>query len=130
MDAAVVAERQEADGIARQTQRDLPDLSVPAGGRGDRNDQSDPAWLGQVLRDRPLESVFLLYPILGRNEDSASSGPGVPTSGLRVEAVEQGMAVRYAGPLFGVPGVVCADDLGSRSGLIGHITLAVKCAGA
>src|SRR5215218_9276674 len=130
MDAAVTAERQEADGTARQAQRDLPGLSVPAGGRSDRKDQSGPAWLGKVLRDRPLESVFLLYPKLGRNEDSASSGPGVPTSRLRLEAVEQGMAVRHTRTLFGVPRVVYVHHLGSRSGLIGHITLDVKCAGA
>jgi hypothetical protein len=29
MDAAVLAKRQEADGVAWQAQRDLPDLSLP-----------------------------------------------------------------------------------------------------
>ena len=95
MDAAVIAERQEADGLAGQAQRDFPMLSISAGGRSDREDQSDPAWLGKVLRDRPLESVFLLYPKLGGDEDSASSGSGVPASRLRLEAVEQGMAVGW-----------------------------------
>src|SRR4051794_14031891 len=102
MDAAVIAERQEADGIARQAQRGVPGLSFPAGGRSDRKYQSDPAWLGKVLRHRPLESVFLLHPKLGRDEDSASSGPGVPTSRLRLEAVEQGMAIRHTRTLLGV----------------------------
>ena len=130
MDAAVIAEGQEADGLARQAQRDLPGLSFPAGGRGDREDQSDPARLGEILRHRPLESVFLLHPRLGRKEDSAPSGPGVPASRLRLEAVEQGMAVRNAGTLLGVPRILWAVDLGSRSSLIGLITLDVKCAGA
>src|SRR5918994_3302390 len=130
MDAAVIAERQEAGGLARQAQRDLPGLSFPAGGRGDREDQSDPARLGEVLRDRSLESVLFLHPILGRNEDSAPSGPGVQTSRLRLEAVEQGMAVREAGTLLGVSRLVSTVDLGSRSSLIGLITLDAKCAGA
>ena len=48
--------------LLAQAQGDFPGLSVPAGGRGDRKDQSDPARLGEILRDRPLESVFLIYP--------------------------------------------------------------------
>ena len=51
---------------------------------------------------------FLLHPTLGRQEDSAPSGPGVPTSRLRLEAVEQGMAVRDHGTLLGVPRIVSA----------------------
>jgi hypothetical protein len=74
--------------------------------------------------------VFLVYPALGREEDSASSGSGVPASGLRLEAMEQGMAVRYAGTLFGVPRILCAVVLSSRSKLIGLINLEAKCAGA
>ena len=73
---------------------------------------------------------FSYHPKLGRNEDSAPSGPGVPTSRLRLEAVEQGMAVRDTGTLLGVPRIVFTIDLGSRSSLIGLITLDVKCAGA
>src|SRR5262245_18036037 len=130
MDAAANAERQEADGLAGQAQRDFPGLSFPVGGRGDREDQSDPAWLGEVLRDRPLESVFLLCPKLGRNEDSAPSGSGVPASRLRLEAVGRGMAVWHVGTLLGVPRVVSTVDPGSRSSLIGPITLDGKCAGA
>jgi len=87
-------ERQEADGLAGQAQRDFPILSISAGGRSDREDQSDPARLGEVLRDWPRQPMFLLYPKLGGDEDSASSGSGVPASRLRLEAVEQGMAVR------------------------------------
>src|SRR5262249_20567520 len=130
MDAAVIAERQEADGLARQAQRDLPGLSFPAGWRGDRKDQSDPARLGEVLCHRPLESVLLLHPKLGRDEDSAASGPGLSPPGLRLETMEQGMAVRHAGDLLGVPRIICTVALGSRSSLIGPITLDVKCAGA
>src|SRR5258707_9450567 len=41
MDAAAIAEGQETDGLARQAQRDLRGLPVPADCRGDRKDQSD-----------------------------------------------------------------------------------------
>ena len=86
--------------------------------------------MGEVLRDRALESVFLVYPKLGRDEDSAPSRPRVPTSRLRLEAVEPGMAVRNVGALLGVPRLLCTVALGSRPRLIGLITLEVNCAGA
>src|SRR5215475_1130789 len=44
--------------------------------------------------------------------------------------MEQGLALRYAGTLLGVPSVLWAIALGSRSGRIGRISLVVKCAGA
>src|SRR5262245_49494794 len=101
MDAAAIAEGQETDGLARQAQGDLRGLSFPAGWRGDRKDQSDSARVGEILCHRPLESVFLIHPILGRKEDSPS-GQVVPASRIRLEAVEQGMAIRKAGTLLGV----------------------------
>src|SRR5215472_12465955 len=93
MDAAAIAERQETGGLARPAQGDFPGPSFSAGGEGDREDQSDSARLGEVLCHRPREPVFLIHPLLGRKEDSAPSGPGVPASRIRLEAVEQGMAV-------------------------------------
>src|SRR6516164_6876050 len=48
----------------------------------------------------------------------------------RLEAMEQGLAVRHVGTLLGVPCFVSAVELGSRSGLIGLINLDVKCPGA
>src|SRR6185369_602090 len=86
--------------------------------------------VGEILCHKPLESVFLIHPILGRKEGSAPSGQGVPASRFRLEAVEQGMAVRNARALLGVPNFLWAVGLGSRSGLIGLITLDVNCAGA
>src|SRR5215471_9664405 len=110
MDAAAIAERQETGGLARPAQGDFPGPSFSAGGEGDREDQSDSARLGEVLCHRPREPVSLIHPILGRKEDSAPSGPGVPASRIRLEAVEQGMAVRNAGTLLGVSRL-----LGSRT---------------
>jgi len=126
----VIAERQEADGSAEQAQGDFPRLSVPAGGGGDREDPPDSARWGEILGDRTFRAVLLLDPILGRNEDAASSGPSVPASRLGLEAVEPGMALRYMGTLCGVPRIVSAIGLGSRSGGIGRISLDAKCAGA
>jgi hypothetical protein len=130
MDAAAIAEGQETDGLARQAQRDLPGLPFPAGWRGDREDQSDSARVGEILCHRPLESVFLIHPILGRKEDQAPSGPGVSASRIRLEAVEQGMAVRNARTLLGVSSFLWAVEPGSRSGLIGLLHPGVNRAGA
>ena len=69
-------------------------------------------------------------PILGRKEDQAPSGQGVPASRIRLEAVGPGMAVQNARTLLGVPGFLWTVDLGSRSGLIGPINFVVNCAGA
>ena len=85
-----------ADGIASQAQGDLPRLSIPAGRRADRKDQSDSARLGEILCGRPLESVFLVHPRLGREEDSAPSGQSLSAPRLRMEAMEQGTAVQEA----------------------------------
>jgi len=130
MDAAAIAEKQEADGLTSQAERDLPGVSFAARGWGDRKDQSHSARLGEVLRDRPLESVLLVHPKLGRDEDSASSGAGVSASRPWVETMEQGMAVWHVGALLGVPRVLSLLRRCSRSTLIGPITLDVKCAGA
>src|SRR4051812_5487947 len=130
MDAAAIAEKQEADGLTGQAERDLPGISFAARGWGDRKDQSHSARLGEVLRDRSLESVLLVYPKLGRDEDSAPSGAGVPASRPWVETMEQGVALWDVGALLGVPRVLSLLRLCSRSTLIGPITLDVKCAGA
>src|SRR5215471_14780979 len=131
MDAAAIAERQETGGLARQAQGDFPGPSFSAGGEGDREDQPDSARLGEVLCHRPREPVFLIHPLLGRKEDSAPSGPGVPASRIRLEAVEQGMAVpeRWDSSRS-IPSLLRAAQHGSRPSLIDLINLGVNCAGA
>jgi len=66
------------------------------------------------------------YPSAGPETKTIHPGEGR----LRLEAVEPGMALRYTGTLFGVPRIVSAIGLGSRSGVIGPISLNAKCAGA
>src|SRR5215469_9340052 len=78
-----------------------------------------PLRVGGLLANHTLQPVLLVYPRLGREKDSAPSGQGASAPGLRLAAVEQGMAVRNARAL-----------LGSRSGRIGRISLVTKCAGA
>ena len=90
--------------LLQQAQGDFPKPSVPARQRGDCADQSDPARLGEVLCGRPLEPVLLVHSRLGREEDSAPPGASAPASRLRLEAVEQGMAVWDARTLLRVPG--------------------------
>src|SRR5580765_4822251 len=130
MDAAAHAKRQKADGLASQAQDDFPKLSFPARQSIDRTDQSHSARLGELLRDRTFEPVLRVHPRLGRKEDSAPSGPSRSASGLRVEAVERGMAVRDLGTLLWVPSLASAVIFGSRPILKCLITLAANCAGA
>ena len=130
MDAAAHAERQKADGLASQAQDDFPKLSLSARQSIDRTDQSHSAGLGALLRDRTFEPVLRVHPRLGRKEDSAPLGPGRSAPGLRVEAVEQGMAVWDLGTLLWVPSLASAVIFGSRPILIRLITLAANCAGA
>ena len=54
MDATVIAQKQETDGLAGQAQGDFRSLAFSAGGTGDREDQSDSTRLGAVLRGRSL----------------------------------------------------------------------------
>ena len=82
------AEGQEADGIAVQAQGSVPEASFAASGWVDRGDQSDPARLGKLLCDWTLEPVLFVYPRLGGEEGAAPPGAGLPTSRLRLEAVE------------------------------------------
>ena len=130
MDAAAHAERQKADGIASQAQDDFPKLPLSAPQSIDRTDQSHSAGRGKLLRDRTFEPVLRVHPRLGRKEDSAPSGPCRSAPGLRVEAVEQGMAVWDLGTLLWLPSLPSAVIFGSRPIVIGLITLAANCAGA
>jgi hypothetical protein len=78
----------EADGIDTQAQGAFPKASLAAGGRVDRKDQSDLAWLGELLCVWPLEPVFLIRSLLGGEEGPASLGARLPTSRIWLEAVE------------------------------------------
>ena len=130
MDAAAHAERPKADGLASQTQDHFPKLSLSARQSIDRTDQSHSAGLGKLLRDWTFEPVLRVHPRLGRKEDSAPSGPSRSAPGLRMEAVEQGMAVWDLGTLLWVPSLASTVIFGSRPILIRLITLAANCAGA
>jgi hypothetical protein len=130
MDAAAHAERQKADGFASQAQGYFPKLSLPARQTIDRADQSHSARLGELLRDRTFEPVLRVHPRLGRKEDSAPLGPRRSAPGLRMEAVEQGVAVWDFGTLLRVPSLASAVIFGSRPVVIGPITFAANCAGA
>ena len=100
MDAAGIAEKQETDGVATQAQRNIRSIPVSAGEWSDQKDQSDLAWLGEILCHWALESVFLVYSKLGRAEDSAPSGACMSTPRPWLEAMEQGMAIRGPGTLL------------------------------
>jgi hypothetical protein len=94
-------------------------------------------YLTGSLTSQCAESALIVFSmtlhyltIRGGDEDSAPSDPSMQTPRLRLEAMEPGMAVRHVGTLLGVPRILSAVELGSRSSLIGPIILDVKCAGA
>src|SRR5687767_6904757 len=91
MDAAADAARQEADGVAADAQAGPSKSSVSAGRRGDCANQSHPARLGAVPCVRSLESLLLVHPRLGREEDSVPPGPSKPATRFRMEAVASGV---------------------------------------
>src|SRR5438309_2294536 len=109
MDAAADAARQEANGVAADAQAGLSTSSVSARRRGDCACQSHPARLGAILCVRSLESLLLVHPRLGGEEDSVPPGPSRPATRIRVEAVESGVAVRPAGTVRRVPGCVLTN---------------------
>jgi hypothetical protein len=126
---AVYAAGQEADGIAAQAQAGFPELSLSASEWVDRADQSHSVRLGELLCGRPLQPVFLVYPKLGGEEDSVPLGQSPSAPRLRMEEVEQGMAVWHARTLQRVPSGLSTALLGGHSDPISPITLFVKCAG-
>lgn len=85
--------------------------------------------LGGILCGWPLQPMLLIHSRLGREEDSAPLGQGVSAPRFRLEAVEQGMAIRHPGTLCGVPRFVWVT-LGSRPSMIRLISFAMNCAGA
>ena len=83
------AAAEEAHGAAAEAQGRASDAIDPSRSDGlIAEDQSDPAGLGELLRGRALESVLLVHPKLGGEEDSATPGASPIASGLRLEAVE------------------------------------------
>jgi integrase len=74
-----------------------------------------------------VDGKFLL--VEPKSEESRRVVP-LPPPGLRMEAMEQGMAVWDLGTLLWVPSLASAVIFGSRPILIRLITLAANCAGA
>src|ERR1035437_3718771 len=112
MDAAVYAARQEADGITTQAQADFPKLSFSAREWVDRADQSHSARLGELLCGRPLPPVLLVYPRLGREEDSVPLGKSQTAPRFRMEEVAEGVVVWHARALPRVPRGISAAQIG------------------
>jgi hypothetical protein len=82
------AEAQETNGAAAEAQRRVPPPPIPTRGSGDQLDQSDPAWLGELLRGWARQRVLWLHSRQGGKEDPAPSDEGSEAKGLRLDAVE------------------------------------------
>ena len=88
MVGAVGAGPQEADGAAAEAPGGVPALALSAREAGDRGDQPDTAWLGELFPGRQRGAVLQHREELGREEGSAPYDAGEGPAGLRLEAVE------------------------------------------
>ncbi len=88
LDAFGHATDEEAHGVVEEAERHLQALTLSATAWGDRADQSHFAGLGELLRDWKLESVLLVYPLVGGKEDPKALGQSPTASRLRLEEVE------------------------------------------
>src|SRR5439155_17529371 len=104
--AAVHAEAEEAHGAAAGAQGGIPALPVPTGGAADRRDQPEAAGLGHLLPDRAREPMLCLCEAVGREAGAAPSDGGEESSGLRLEEVEYGLALRPARAVCRLPSAV------------------------
>ena len=66
----------------------LPAKRQPARREGDRRDQSDPTWVGELLSSGAFESLFLHGQALGGKEGPAASDAVQTTIGYGLEKVE------------------------------------------
>ena len=86
--AVLCAEAEEADRAVRKPTEDLPTMCQLACRESDCENQSDPAWLGELLSSRSFEPLFLNGQTMGGKEDQAPSDACPGTQRLRLEAVE------------------------------------------
>ena len=79
---------EDAERVVAKAQGDIPTLSVTAGGTGGGDHQSDPARVGELLRDRAREPLLWLCSRLGREEDTAPYDASKESPRVRLEEVE------------------------------------------
>src|SRR5450631_3610084 len=97
MATELYAQAEEADSAIRQNPGNLPKSYQPAHRRSDRNDQSDPAWLGELLSGWQFELLLRHDQRLGGEEGTAASDACQTTSGIRLETMEYELALRPTG---------------------------------
>jgi hypothetical protein len=130
MAGALGPAHEAAHGVAAEGKDPLPALSVPTRRSGDPADQSDPAGVGHLLCHGRCEPLLRVRPRLGGKEDTAALEAGTETAGLRLEEVEEAVAVRHAGPIRALPGLATqAAAAESAPSLRGPITLGATRAG-
>ncbi len=71
-----------------EAERHLQPLTLSAIVRGDREDQSHLAGLGELLRDRTIEPVLLVHSLVGGKEDPETLGQSPTAPWLWLEEVE------------------------------------------
>ena len=85
--AAVYAAAHEAHGVAANAPGHFLAAPVSAGQWGGAAHQPHPARLGHLLCGGPIQSVFLVYLLLGRSRAAAALAAEPEASGLRVDSM-------------------------------------------
>src|SRR5262249_3863930 len=119
-------EAQETDGVAPQTQGDLPALPLPAARVGGPGHQPDPPGVGALLPDRQLERLLRLREALGGTEGPAACDASPGARGLRLAEVQYGVGVPGPWALRRVPSPLLHAAPESDTSRRGHITLVAK----
>src|SRR5450631_2205184 len=130
MATELYAQAEEADSAIRQNPGNLPKSYQPAHRRSDRNDQSDPAWLGELLSGWQFELLLRHDQRLGGEEGTAASDACQTTSGIRLETMEYELALRPTGSVQRLSSAAPQARTQSRSSTLGPITLGRKQTGA
>ena len=95
---------EEADSPSAEAEGHLSAVSIPTDRAGGGADQPDPARLGAVLCCRRCQSVLWFCQRLGGKESPASSDACTETAGLRLEEVEEAVALQAPGLVQRLPG--------------------------
>jgi len=118
------AAAQEANGAAAEAQGCVPPPPIATSGSGRAVDQPDTTWLGELLCGGAFQRVLQLHQRLGGKEGSAPHAACSETKGLRLDAMEQAVAVRNLATVQWLQGSPTAVE--SRPGRIGPISLGAK----
>src|SRR6476660_9331932 len=110
MACQLYAAAQEANGATAEAQGCVSPPPIAASGSGRAVDQPDTTRLGELLCGGAFQRVLQLHQRLGGKEGSAPHAARSETKGLRLDAMEQAVAVRILAAVQRLPGSPTAAE--------------------